>query len=672
MKKPFYITLLLSLFFHFEGNSQSFPFDCLIVNTNGNVDLYWSLAASNNVEKYRIYYSYDGINFTVIDSINDQFITHYYHAGAQALTGSRKYYLEAVINGQNNLITDTLSTIYLQLDNSNPGWANLYWNALHNPNPTGTSPWYKIMYEYPQGNWTILDSTQNTQISRWMDVCEDSISFLIYIDNENCHSTSNITGGVFKDIEYPDKPVLDSVSVNENGNVELGWQASDSADVAGYIIYRLEGNIWVETDTVFGKENTFYIDSAVNACQVNRQYSIASIDSCGNKSPGTFSLPQRPIFLYPVGYSTCALEDTLRWEAYINASPPLEKYQIYVSENGAGFSLAGEVPATQFRFIHQNLNYGSTYYYFVRAVFGNKTASSCTKEVFTADYNRPQFAYLANADVLPGNTVELTLHVDTAVKQSGWQILRSDDGSLYNVIQDISYNDFTGFPFKITDETVDASLQPYFYKIDAMDSCGNVAVESNFNKTIHLTGTLVSEQEVNLQWNAFEGWDAPVLRYRIYRMQGETMPAEAYDSVNAQTLTYTDNISNITIADGRFTYWITAVEDTGNGYGYRETAKSNRILLQQESKLYFPNAFAPNGINNTLKPVFTFFGGTEYLLQIYNRWGQLIFETKDPAKGWDGRYKGDYVERGVYIYKLSYKNVFGGTVEQRGTVTVVF
>jgi gliding motility-associated-like protein len=673
MNKALYIILFLTFFLHHEGKSQSFPFRCLVVNTNGDVDLFWSLAASNNVEKYRIYYSYNGTSFQIIDSINDQFITHYYHAGAQANTGSRKYFLEAVINGQNNLITDTLSTIFLQLDNSNPGRANLYWNALHSPNPEGTSQWYKVMYEYPPGNWTILDSTQNTQISRWIDVCEDSINFFIYLNNETCHSTSNITGGVFKDIEYPDKPVLDSVSVNENGNVELGWQPSDSSDVAGYIIYRFEGNIWQEIDTVFGKENTFYTDTTVDACLVSQEYSIASIDSCGNKSPGTFSLPQRPILLHPVGYSTCALEDSLRWEAYINASPPLEKYQIFVSENGSGFTLAGEVPASQLQYIHHDLNYGTTYQYFVRAVFGNKTASSCIKEIFTADYKRPKFAYLAGAGVLPNNTVELNLYVDTAVKQNGWQILRSDDdGSNYNVIKDVAFDEFESFPFKIIDETVDASSQSYFYLINALDSCGNVAIQSNFNKTILLTGSLVSEQEVYLQWNAFEGWDAPVLRYRIYRMQGETTPAEAYDSVNAQTLSYTDNISDLTIADGRFTYWIEAVEDTGDTYGYRETVKSNRILLQQESKLYFPNAFAPKGTNNTFKPVFNFFGGKEYLLQIYNRWGQLIFETEDPAKGWDGTYKGNYVERGVYIYKLSYKNVFGGTVQKEGTVAVIF
>ena len=192
------------------------------------------------------------------------------------------------------------------------------------------------------------------------------------------------------------------------------------------------------------------------------------------------------------------------------------------------------------------------------------------------------------------------------------------------------------------------------------------------NKTIKLSGSLVSQQKINLQWNAFEGWDSPVLRYRIFRMQGETMPSAPYDSVDAQTLSYQDDISSVNISDGRFTYWIQAVEDTGNSYGYAEIANSNRILLQQESKVYFPNAFMPDGVNNVFKPVFSFFGGTEYLLQIYNRWGQLIFETTDPSSGWNGTYKGDKVERGTYVYKFSYKNVFGETIEKKGTVSVVY
>ncbi len=673
MKTVRQILLIFLLTNALYGTAQNFPFNCLLVNPNGDVDLYWSLSISNNVEKYRIYYAATGNNFVLIDSIADQFITTYHHTGAAADLASRKYYLEAVIPGSANLITDTLQTIFLQLDNSDPNWAKLYWNAVHNPLPAGSSTRYKIYREYPPGNWYAIDSTQDTRYFHWADVCEDSLSFFISVETGDCHSASNITGGIFKDIAYPDKPLLDSVSVDANGNVELGWTPSDSSDVAGYIIYRFEGNsVWIEMDTVLGIDSTFYTDTSVNACLVNREYAIAAIDSCGNKSPGTFLTPQRPIFLYPVLFNSCSVNDTLRWEPYINASPQLEKYEIYAAENQGPFVKVGEVPAGTHFFIHNGLNYNTDYDYFVRAVFGNKTASSCIKTLHTSDYDKPDFIYLTKADVLPDNGVEIGIYLDTTVNQGGWEIYRSQDNAGFQLIHSFGLADVSTLPYSFTDQEADASAGPQFYRVDAIDSCGKTAVQSDVNKTIFLTGTLVSEQKVSLQWTAYEGWDEPVLYYRIYRMEGETYPGGPYDSVNGNTFTYDDDISSITIADGRFTYWVEAVQDSGNIYGFRETANSNRVLLQQESKLYFPNAFRPGGVNKTFKPVFTFFGGTDYLFQIYNRWGQLIFETNDPQTGWDGTYGGKPVTTDTYVYRLSYKNVFGETVLQKGTVTVLY
>jgi gliding motility-associated-like protein len=84
------------------------------------------------------------------------------------------------------------------------------------------------------------------------------------------------------------------------------------------------------------------------------------------------------------------------------------------------------------------------------------------------------------------------------------------------------------------------------------------------------------------------------------------------------------------------------------------------------------NAFKPDGSTSDFKPVFRFNNGKNYLFQIYSRWGNLLFETNNPNQGWDGRYNGEFVEMGVYVYRLVYENPDESTSVQTGTVTVVY
>ncbi|WP_158276108.1 HYR-like domain-containing protein [Brumimicrobium oceani] len=76
---------------------------------------------------------------------------------------------------------------------------------------------------------------------------------------------------------------------------------------------------------------------------------------------------------------------------------------------------------------------------------------------------------------------------------------------------------------------------------------------------------------------------------------------------------------------------------------------------------YIPNSFTPNAdINNeTFKPVFhSGYDPKNYQLTIFNRWGELLFESNDVNYGWDGSYGvdgGRLVQDGVYIWKIEFK-----------------
>ena len=81
---------------------------------------------------------------------------------------------------------------------------------------------------------------------------------------------------------------------------------------------------------------------------------------------------------------------------------------------------------------------------------------------------------------------------------------------------------------------------------------------------------------------------------------------------------------------------------------------SRVIEIQPEFFFYVPNAFTPDGdeFNNTFHAVGVGIAEHSYSMQIFDRWGELIFETNSIFDEWDGTYKGRIVPSGVYIYKI--------------------
>lgn len=88
--------------------------------------------------------------------------------------------------------------------------------------------------------------------------------------------------------------------------------------------------------------------------------------------------------------------------------------------------------------------------------------------------------------------------------------------------------------------------------------------------------------------------------------------------------------------------------------------------------LYVPTAFTPN--NNGSNDVFTplLFGDMQsYSFQVYNRWGQVVFQTTERGVGWDGNYRGKNQDTNIFVWKCTYQ-LNGGKVENRkGTVLLL-
>ena len=87
---------------------------------------------------------------------------------------------------------------------------------------------------------------------------------------------------------------------------------------------------------------------------------------------------------------------------------------------------------------------------------------------------------------------------------------------------------------------------------------------------------------------------------------------------------------------------------------------------------YIPNAFTPNGdgINDVFKAIAPGIRQT-YYFQVFNRFGQLIFNSQNATKGWDGTYNGVAQPTAVYVWIIKGIDISGKTVQLKGTVTLI-
>lgn len=134
------------------------------------------------------------------------------------------------------------------------------------------------------------------------------------------------------------------------------------------------------------------------------------------------------------------------------------------------------------------------------------------------------------------------------------------------------------------------------------------------------------------------------------------------------------NTTNITNPSHEYSYSGTYTVSliATNQYGCADYI-AKVITIDPEFHLYIPNVFTPdgNGLNDVFQPKGIGIDETDYKMMIFDRWGELIFQSNEFRKGWDGSVKGHSKKatQDVYVYKIYVKDLKGNRHEFVGHVT---
>ncbi|NDW17534.1 gliding motility-associated C-terminal domain-containing protein [Dysgonomonas sp. 216] len=195
-------------------------------------------------------------------------------------------------------------------------------------------------------------------------------------------------------------------------------------------------------------------------------------------------------------------------------------------------------------------------------------------------------------------------------------------------------------------------------------------------KAVAVEGHVIAKQEnddgTEEALNTSERISAP-LKVKLYGYANEPTAAlynwyiyNSNDKVN-----YIANFSdkNTTYTFNQFGSFFIRLEVSSIG-GCTYTTED--ITLQiAESSLEIPNWFSPGdspGINDEFKVKHESI--VEFKCVIFNRWGNKVYEFSDPNEGWDGKYKGKYVNPGVYFYKISARGSDGIRYNKQGDINI--
>jgi gliding motility-associated-like protein len=492
-----------------------------------------------------------------------------------------------------------------------------------------------------------------------------------------------LCGGVLSNLsavvsnQRPITPDMNAVSI-VNNLPQVSWQASPSPEVIGYQLYK---------ENPYGSGNYFPYPSNntiinglsfddITASSLLVRYALVAVSACnksllgiGNAIDGTTG--PHSSMLVDGSIDSCQQEINLNWNAYENWAEGVEAYEILVSSNGGSFSVHEVVGGNNLNYTYSQANDGELLLFRIRAIERNRNNSAYSNELrFEVETNRPMdYIHLTQVSVNAAQQVELTWTWDTDVDFDFAQLyLGSDSNSLTNTQ---TFNGPLTSSNNYLHTTISTNSTQYFYRLESTDLC-QLVQKSNLGSSLFLKAEALDDFENQLSWSTAFMQYGTVQSYDLFQINNGS--AQLLANLGPNELAYTDvlDISNQSEADKCYVLKANMLLGFPNGQSYYSINASNKVCVQQSSTIYTPNALSPSGENRFFKPLMVFSNSVQnYSMQIFDRYGGLLFETSDLSAAWDGTKNGSPLAMGNYVYAIRFQEPNGNWVEKKGNVLLI-
>lgn len=451
----------------------------------------------------------------------------------------------------------------------------------------------------------------------------------------------------------------------EGENARIEWEESTDDKVQGYVIYKATSSGTIPIDTVYN--TSFYIDEDAAVNTKSEYYYVISMDECGN--PSLFDITHRTIFA-KASVDSCARAIELEWNPYEGWGAGLSEYRIYELDN-QDEELVGVRDAQTTSFSIPDIIDQQRYCYVVKAYHEDGRFSASQHICLTPTIAIPvRYTSIYNATVDLSNQVSVSWEWNPDAQLSSAR-LHSFQGD-----SDIESGQFpvTTVPQinaeeMLVDTENNPSASAVKYYINSRDVCDTI-FNSRKVSTLFFNAETQEDYSILMDWSGFEIVGAVEPEYFVERIINgqivETIPVSgAIDEYS-----YVFDPNDLEIYESCYRLGVRYYYSCQSGRGERLTMFSNISCPSFEIKMQVPNAMVYQGVNDEFRPLFlTPQLIEEYTLEIFSRYGQLLYTSHDVMVGWDGTHKGQIMPQGGYVYKISARKQ-GHKKEVKGNFTL--
>ncbi|MCU0409314.1 MAG: gliding motility-associated C-terminal domain-containing protein, partial [Bacteroidales bacterium] len=364
---------------------------------------------------------------------------------------------------------------------------------------------------------------------------------------------------------------------------------------------------------------------------------------------------------------TCKKELKVSWNSYSDFPARVEGYELEYRTGGSSPVIIKNIDRTAVSYTLTGFTTGTEYCFVVRAILQGGNVSSSNRSCIVTKMQRPPDWINADyTNVSAEGKINLSFSVDPAseIKLFSLERKTGSTGSFNQVAQLTSSSSTITY----TDNGASESAVNT-YRLSAINNCSIPVTVSNLASNISMKAE-IDGSNIKLNWNLYRQYNGVIEKQVVYADPGTgySVFRELLPGDTALTAPYSEIM--FSAAADKICFYLEA-DESSNPFGKEGKSISSRACILPVENVTVPNIFTPNDdlLNDEFRPVLSF-TPSGYNLTITDRTGKVLFTSQTFTEAWNGRYGGNALPQGVYLWYLSLVTPSGRNISRTGTVTI--